>query len=117
MLRTAVYSSVPDTILSGNEDYARPLSLGSLVLRPLSVLLPCTFPWLKHAAVHARGSLACQTFQRGRKVWEPAYSVLVLGIWNYFASRKRNANFYVVMFKARVRVGFGRCLFHQLWML
>ena len=26
------YSSFPDTILSGNEDYARPLILGSLVL-------------------------------------------------------------------------------------
>ena len=30
--------------------------------------------------------------QRGRNVWEPAYSFLVRGIWNYFASRKRNAN-------------------------
>jgi len=29
------------TILSGNEDYARPLILGSLVLRHLSVLLLC----------------------------------------------------------------------------
>ena len=43
-----------------------------------------------------RPILACQTFhsaKRGRKVWELAYSVLVRGIWNYFASRKRNANF------------------------
>jgi len=31
--------------------------------------------------------------QRGRKVWEPAYSILVCGIWNYFASRKWNANY------------------------
>jgi len=33
------YSSFPDTILSGNEDCARPIILGSLVLRPWSALL------------------------------------------------------------------------------
>ena len=36
------YSLFPDTILSGNEDYACPLILGSLVLRLWSALLPWT---------------------------------------------------------------------------
>ena len=45
------------------------------------------------ARMRYANSLACQTCQRGRKVWEPASSVLVRGIWNYFASRKRNADF------------------------
>jgi len=47
---------------------------------PLTVGLPIMHSETFHSA------------DRGRKVWKPAYSILVHGIWNYFASRKWNLN-------------------------